>query len=156
LNGEPRSWDPGGPAGLLGRPAPPLTVRGLDGQLHTLLAPSGRSFLAYFRDTWVVPYVGKQADTADLEMLAALLTRRPDLRERIAMIVPYEKLADLTRWIAVSGVTLPVYSDESGALSRACGDEPPPFAVVIDSDRRIGLIRAGFEQVMGTDWETIL
>jgi hypothetical protein len=35
-----------------------LRVQALDGKRVTLTLPAGPSFLTYFRDTWVVPYVG--------------------------------------------------------------------------------------------------
>jgi hypothetical protein len=156
LTGAPGEWDTGQSESLVGRPAPSLTLRDLDGRLRTLPLPEGRSFLAYFRETWVVPYVGQPPDTHDFALLVNLLARRPDLRERIAVIFPREPVNDLRAWLAASGFDLPAYADETGAITRAYGSGPLPRAVVIGPDQRVALIRTGYDEVAGTDWESAL
>jgi hypothetical protein len=151
ITGEPRAWEPGQPESMLGRPAPPLTVRGLDGQLRTLPFPAGRSFLAYFRDTWVMPYAGRKPDTIDLDLLTGLLVRRPELRDRIAVIFPREPVTDLRKWLVESGLALPAYADETGAVTRAYGMGSLPRAVLIGPDQRVAVIRTGYDEVMTTD-----
>jgi hypothetical protein len=156
MTGEPRPWEAGQPEAMLGRPAPPLTLRGLDGQLRTLPFPTGKPFLAYFRDTWVVPYVGKQTDTIDLDLLTTLLARRPELRDRIAVIFPREPIVELRKRLEPYGSALPVYADETGASTQAYGSAPLPRGVLIDGGQKVGLIRTGYQAVMGTDWERVL
>jgi hypothetical protein len=156
LTGAPKAWEGGETEGLLGRPAPPLTVRGLDGRLRTLPFPPGQSFLAYFRETWVAPYVGKKPDTLDLALLADLLARRPELRDRIAVIFPREPVTDVREWVANSGFALPAYADDTGAVTRAYGTAAMPRVVVIGPDQRVALIRAGYDDLKSRDWEISL
>ena len=47
----------------------------------------------------MVPYIGGRPDTADLDSLVNLLARRPELRDRIALIFPREPVAELREWI---------------------------------------------------------
>ena len=101
--------------------------------------------------------MGKEPDSLDLDLLVNLLARRPELRDRIAVIFLREFLVnDLRAWLARSGLALPAYVDETGALTRAYGTGTLPRAIAIGPDQRVSVIRTGRDEVRDTDWENVL
>jgi hypothetical protein len=141
---------------MVGKMAPRLAVRSLDGVSRTLPAGEGRPFLALFRDPWPVPYVGTKSDGADVDALVSLLSRRPNLRQRVVVICPREKPPSVREWADAQGKGVPTYSDESGATTQAFGRGPLPRAVLIGPDGRIRSIQSGYPQVIGGDWDELI
>jgi hypothetical protein len=158
-----RDWNTGRPLdaptvpraeAMVGRPAPPLAVKTLDGKPVTLPAGHGSPLLVLFRDVWAVPYVGPPLDTADLDALAALL-QQPELRTRVAVICPGETAAGVKECAREQGKGLPIYADETGAVVQSYGRGPLPRLVLIAADGRIVSVRSGYNEVLSADWHAL-
>jgi hypothetical protein len=163
--GMGRDWNTGAPLPepplmraeeLIGRPAPPVTVKSRDGKPRALPLAEGRASLALFREVWVAPYVGPPSDAADLDAVAALLKRRPELRERVAVICSREKLSTLREWAGTQRTELPVYADETGSVLRSFGRGPLPRFVLIDAAGHVERVQSGYQEWRVADWDARL
>jgi hypothetical protein len=163
--GVGRNWSTGAPQAapaavtaeaLIRQPAPPLAVKTVEGKPYTLPVGKGLPFLVLFREVWVTPYVGGPSDAADLDALAMLRERWPELRGQVAVVCPREPAAALRQWAGEQGKGLPVYADESGSVVQAYGRGALPRVVFISPDGRIQAVESGYSRVPAADWAALM
>jgi hypothetical protein len=148
-NGDPHRTA-SDPAEQVGMPGPPVEVVDREGMPRVLKPASGRPLVLFFRDRWAVPEIAPGAGGADLALLSDVLAGRPDLRERIAVIVPDADAAGLRGWAV--DPALPVYADPDGKTAESYGAVPPPRVVLIDREGRIARTVTGTENILKISW----
>jgi peroxiredoxin len=123
------------------RPTPPFQLPALDEGTWNLASARGQPVLLNFWATWCEPC---RTEMPSLEQLAA----RHQAQGLQVMAVNFkEGDAAIRRFIAATGLRLPVLHDRDGAAAKAFGVNIFPSTVAID---RRG--RAAFVVVGGFDW----
>ncbi len=154
VQGQPRELRAPTAETLVGKTAPEALVQTLDGRSQPLFPEKGGRTLVYFRDPWLVPYVGSEADDADLRALDALVARRPELARRIQMVCPYATSEELKAWAAERKLKLSCFADPDGAAARAYGAQREPRAIWVDEANRVTRVVSGHDNLSRVDWET--
>jgi peroxiredoxin len=118
-------------------PAPPLSLRDLDGNEVRLEAFRGRTVVVNFWATWCAPCVAEMPSLARLRAAlapAGVEVLAVNLQENAARIRPFaERL----------GLQFPIVRDHDGSVTRAWGARVFPTTYVVGPDQRIALVAVG-------------
>ncbi len=112
---------------LLGKPAPEVIGRGLDGETIRLSQLRGQYVLLNFFATWCVPCIREHDDLIRFQNLHA------EANDATVLAVVFDDDADdVRRFFAERGGDWPVIADDRGKVSLDFGVRGPPTSVLID------------------------
>lgn len=120
-----------------GQPAPPLTLRDLDGNEVSLSAFRGRTVIVNFWATWCAPCV------AEMPSLALLRDRLQPIGVEVLAVNLRENAARIRPFAEGLLLDFPIVRDHDGAVSKRWGVRVYPTTFVVGPDQRIALMAVG-------------
>ena len=121
-------------------PAPPFTLRTLDGGRFDLAAYRGKVVLINFWATWCVPC---REETPALQAAHQKLAREGLVIVGVDLFNGERDEEAVRQFVAQYGATYPIALDESGDVARAYRLNPIPVSYFVDPSGNVRYIRIG-------------